>query len=114
MTDITTRRRALGAARGRRHRALKKQGKAGVLRQGTRAAAAEALIKSGMPHYGSRHHQRRVRGWLRQARRPDRGSGDVDQRGSAVAPQALPAVGGGMPKNADEPRFRRGGARFEV
>ena len=37
--------RALGAARGRRHRALKKQR---VLRQGTRAAAAEALIKSGM------------------------------------------------------------------
>ena len=64
--------RALGAARGRRHRALKKQR---VLRQGTRAAAAEALIKSGMG-------------------------------GSAVAPASFARSGGGMPENADEPRFR--------
>ena len=64
-------------------------GQGGVLRQGTRAGGSpRRLIKSGMPHHGSRHHQRRVRCWLRQARRPDRGSGDVDQRGSAVAPQA--------------------------
>ena len=71
----------------------------------------------GMPHHGSRHHQRRVRCWLRQARRPDHGSGDVDQCSSAVAPQASLQLsiftcelfepgrracrgwGGGMPRN---------------
>jgi hypothetical protein len=74
--------------RGRRYRAPRAKGLGRLQRQGTRAAARRGAIKSGMPHHGSRHHQRRVRCWLRQARRPDRGSGDVDQRGSAVAPQA--------------------------
>jgi hypothetical protein len=111
MTDATHR-RALAAARGRKHRALRKQGKAAYCVKAHEQRLAEALIKSGMPHHGSRHHQRRVRCWLRQARRPDRGSGDVDQRGSAVAPQALPAVGGNAQKRGRTsiPPRRRSGA----
>ena len=97
MTDATHR-RALAAARGRRYRALRAKGLGAYSVKAHEQRLAEALIKSGMPHHGSRHHQRRVRCWLRQARRPDRGSGDVDQRGSAVAPQALPAVGGNAQK----------------
>ena len=87
MTSASTR-RAQSRQRGRRHRALRKRGKAAYCVRAHERRRAEALIKSGMPHHGSRHHQRRVRCWLRQARRPDRGSGDVDQCGSAVAPQA--------------------------
>ena len=87
MTDATHR-RALAAARGRRYRALRAKGLGAYSVKAHEQRLAEALIKSGMPHHGSRHHQRRVRCWLRQARRPDRGSGDVDQCGSAAAPQA--------------------------
>ena len=87
MTSASTR-RAQSRQRGRRHRALRKRGKAAYCVRAHERRRAEALIKSGMPHHGSRHHQRRVRCWLRQARRPDRGSGDVDQCGSAVAPHA--------------------------
>ena len=53
--------RALAAARGRRHRALRKRGKATYCVRAHERRLAVALIKSGMSRHGSRHHQRRVR-----------------------------------------------------
>ena len=52
MTDAP-RRRALARERGRRHRALRKRGKAAYCVRAHERRRAEALIKSGMPHHGS-------------------------------------------------------------